>query len=415
MAKSTVKNFTLPKVKASGKQWYVWFRYLDFRTGKMKLIIKKGGANYLDLPAKERLAQLNALKKAIQFKLEVQGWNPITNTYPNKSNKEIQLEKLQNLGFNEALDFAHSKCIVASKTKLDYGTTVKFFKIAAEQLGLYSTPIIDIKRQHIRMLLEHVKTERKWSNHAYNKNLGYLGAVIDRLLEWEIIESNPAHNIKTLPVAETQKFEPLTKEEKVKLQEYLYVHNYRFFVFLMCIYHTGIRPKEVLSLRIKDINKDLSEITILPDLVSENSKTKKIRKVPVNLHLQPFIRELKLNDYPDDYFIFGSPFLPGLGNKGSTTNGRGATHPDYFKPSLTQIKRDTVTKLWKKIVKDHLKIDKYQYALKHTGSDDKILAGISLDALRDMYGHSSKYMTEKYARKIKEVYRDQIIEKSPSF
>lgn len=88
---------------------------------------------------------------------------------------------------------------------------------------------------------------------------------------------------------------------------------------------------------------------------------------------------------------------------------------DYFQPSPNHIKRDTVTKLWKKIIINKLGIDKHKYALKHTGANDKILAGIDLDALRELYGHSSKLMTEKYARRVKEVYRAQIIEKSPSF
>lgn len=90
-------------------------------------------------------------------------------------------------------------------------------------------------------------------------------------------------------------------------------------------------------------------------------------------------------------------------------------HPDYFKPSTTQIKRDTVTKLWKKIVKDKLGIDKYQYALKHSGANDKIMAGIEIDALQELYGHSSKLMTVKYATKVKELYKKQIIDLSPSF
>lgn len=55
------------------------------------------------------------------------------------------------------------------------------------------------------------------------------------------------------------------------------------------------------------------------------------------------------------------------------------------------------------------------YAMKHTGANEKILAGIDLDALRELYGHSSKLMTEKYAKVIKEVYRKQIMEKSPEF
>ena len=43
------------------------------------------------------------------------------------------------------------------------------------------------------------------------------------------------------------------------------------------------------------------------------------------------------------------------------------------------------------------------------------MAGMDLDALRELYGHTSKLMTEKYAKVIKEVYRKQIMENSPEF
>lgn len=415
MTNSIEKKFTSPKLSTTGKSWYVWFRYLDEHTNKMKLIVRKGGVNYSDIPNKERISQLNALRKAILFKLENQGWNPLNNTYAFITPEQLQFEKLKNMGFNAALDFALARCEVASKTKLDYGTTVRFFKLAAEQLGINNTPIIEVKKQHIKLLLEQVKKERSWSNKAVNKNICYLGSVVDRLIEWEILETNPAHGIKRLPVTETQKFEPITEDEKKKITEYLYVNHYRFFVYLMVVYHTGIRPKEVLSLKIKNLSEDKSEITILPDLIAENSKTKKIRKVPINNHLQLFFRELKLDDYPNDYYIFGSPFTSGQGSKGTKETGSGALNVDYFKPSQTLIKRDTATKLWKKIVIDKLKIQKYQYAMKHTGADDKIMAGIDLDALRELYGHSSKFMTEKYARKVKELYKQQIVDLSPSF
>jgi integrase len=414
MSISNQRKFTKPSISTSGKDWYVWFRYYDEASQKMKLIIRKGGVNYQDISQKERLAQLNALRDAIAFKLEQQDWNPITNTYPKKTPKELEFEKLQSMGFNEALTFALSKCVVAKKTKSGYKGTVDFFQLAAEQLGIDQTKIVEVRRQHIKVLLEHICKDRKWSNHAHNKHLGYLGSVLERLLDWEIIDINPAHKIKILPVAETEKYQPLTTQEREKVVEFLFINHYRYFVFLMVIFHTGIRPKEILALRISDISKDLTDIKIVPDLEEENSKTKKIRRVPINQHLQILLRELKLQEYPADYYVFGSPFEPGIGNRGSTKNGRGAFHPDYFKPSKTQIKRDTVTKLWKKI-RETLGIDKYQYAFKHTGADAKIMAGMDLDALRQLYGHSSKFMTEKYARQVKDLYRKQIIENSPSF
>jgi hypothetical protein len=55
---------------------------------------------------------------------------------------------------------------------------------------------------------------------------------------------------------------------------------------------------------------------------------------------------------------------------------------DFLLPSPVEVKRDTVTKLWKKLVIDELGINKYLYTSKHTGTDDKIHAGLSLKEIQ---------------------------------
>jgi hypothetical protein len=128
--------------------------------------------------------------------------------------------------------------------------------------------------------------------------------------------------------------------------------------------------------------------------------------VPISKALMPFLRELHLQDYADECYVFGSPY-----KKGSKVD---STHQEYFKPSM-KVKLDTVTKFWKRIVKIKLGIVKYLHAAKHTGADAKILAGMDLDTLRELYGYSSKLMTEKYPREVKKIRFNEIIEKSPGF
>jgi integrase len=378
-----------------GKKWFVYFSVTNLETGQT---VRKQIRGEIKAGKAELAIWQTALKR---------GWSPFESTLVNK---------LANMSFTEALDFALSKCSVAKKTKSCYSTAVKFAKAAAEKLDIELEPIRQITRQHIKLILERAHKSNKWTNLSYNKYLGYLKAVLNQLIEWEVIEHNPAGKIKTLPVAETQKYIPYTDDEKKRIQEYIFLYHYRYWVVLMVTFHTGIRPKEVLALRIKDVDLNRALITIIPDLEEENSKTKKIRKVPVNNHLLSFLRELQLQNYPSDYYIFGSPYPAGQGNRGSAKGQlTGAMHPDYFKPSTTRIKRDTITKLWKKIVIDHLGIEKYQYAMKHTGANDKIMAGMDLSVLQELYGHSSKLMTMKYASAVKDVYRSEIIEKSPEF
>lgn len=388
------------------KAWFVYFDVTNEATGEKRRIQKRGGINYWK-SLEDRVKAGNSLRESLKTMLE-NGWSPFEEI------KEALVYPMTPL--NQALDFALSKCKVAHKTQSGYRGTVTFAKAAADKLRLSQFPIKDIDQQHVMLLMEKMTTMRRWSNKAYNKNLGYLCAIIGRLKEWKVIKFNPAEGIKTLPVAETRKYVPYTAEEKKKIQEHLYLHHYRYFAYLMVIYHTGMRPKEVLALQVKDVDLERQTITIHPDLDRENSKVKKIRYIPINAHLMPFFREMQLEQYDRSFYVFGSPFASGRGNQGTSKGGvRGTKHPDYFKPAATMIKRDTVTRKWKAVVKDGLGIDKYQYAMKHTGTDDKILAGIDLDALKELYGHSSKFMTEKYASVVKEVHKQKIIELSPSF
>jgi len=383
-----------------------WFVYFDITDPETDVTIRKqfrGGINYYKT-VKDRSFAAEQLRRHWEEKLK-NGWSPFV----------LSINTLNKMRFNEAIDFALSKCQLAKKTKAGYSGTAEFFKAAAKKSNLDNALMIGIKRQHIKLLLDQIKAERSWSNHAYNKNLGYFAGILSRLVDFEIIEHNPAHNIKFLPVTETNKYEAYTEDEKIRIREKLLAILPSFFTYLMVIYHTGIRPKEALALKIRDINFERRLILIKPDLEEENSKTKTIRMVPINEYLAALILQHVSGYQEKEMFVFGSPFDSGKGNRGSEIGHNGSTRTDYFKPSFTHLKRDTATKLWKKIVIDGMKINKYMYAMKHTGADDKILAGISLDALRHMYGHTSKLMTEKYARKVKDVYREQIVVNSPDF
>lgn len=402
-------SFTAPELCSYdgdiSRPWFVYFDIKDQATGITLRKQFRGGINYSSDP-KERMRMGTTLKNFWADRLKA-GWTPFVNT---------SASSLSKMKFNEALDWALLKCNTASKTKRDYKCTVGFFKQAAKSLLIDKAFITGITRQHIMLMLDHIKTVRKWSNNAYNKNTVYISGVLSRLVEYQVIENNPAHNIKRLPVAETNMYETLTTLEKIIVRDHLTINHPAFFTYLMLIYHTGIRPKECLSLKISDVRLDKDLIIIKPVIENENSKTKSIRMVPLNSFISELLK-LHLQGFEDSsLYIFGSLNNVGEGNRGSDKGGiTGATRKGFFHPSTNHIKRDTATKLWKKLIWNGLGIHKYQYALKHSGADDKILAGVSLDALKEMYGHSSKLMTEKYAKSIKGIYMQQIINQSPDF
>ena len=161
--------------------------------------------------------------------------------------------------------------------------------------------------------------------------------------------------------------------------------------------------------------------------------------MPINPYLFDLLGQLNLSLFPETYFVFGSPFKPGQGNRGAgsqkqfdgidrpgkdfgtkyKTGRTGAMRDDFLIPSPNKVSRDTLTKLWQKFVKDDvtgLVIKKCLYAAKHTDTDDKIDAGLKLSELQVMYGHSSEAMTARYNKRKREIEANEsILSKSPDF
>jgi integrase len=424
----TGTHYTVPQLCQTSNDWYVYFRF--YHDGKWVMKKCREGINRIE-NKKERLKEAEALAEARLTWLQ-QGWNPIIDPEfkARKLSRNIDLKAML---FGEALDFAleKKKPDLAKKSYQDYRNIVKLIKEYAPNTGIAFIQIQEVNRLHILQLMQNVVELRKISNHRHNIILGCLRSLFTTLETWLVVLNNPATKITMKPVAESNHYATFTEEEKERIAEFLQVRQPNLFRFSQLIYQTGIRPKELLSLKICDIDLNRRLITIVPDLKEENSKTKFVRQVPINGHVLGFLMEMNLGKFPNSYYLFGSPFESGKGNRGAgsmkqkkstvesfKTGIAGAMREDFLMPSPNRVSRDTVTKLWQKLVKDKetgLGINKCMYAAKHTGADDKILAGIELDALKTLYGHRSKQMTERYAKAVKDIYHSSIIENSPPF
>lgn len=383
--------FTIPKVVKYNdlrKSWYVYFRY-----NGTKICFKKG-INYIKNYDK-RLVQANELADALHDKLK-RDWNPLIDDIYNESCEMTLIESL-------AFALEKKKENLAPKTYLGYRGSIDFIKKAIISLNLNYLPVVDTKRIHIKTILEKVKVQRKASNNAYNKYLDHFRAVLSELIQWDILQFNPANNIKNLPVAESRANIPATPEQHKIIKDHLQSLHSNFYNFIVTIFHTGIRPEEILKIQLSMIDLSRFEIILPPEI----TKTNKERIVPINKHLFEVYKSMNFEQLPKEYFLFGSFRESGKGNAGTKLD---------FISGPTKMKRDTATKRWNTIVKVGLGFQEVNmYSNKHAGANAKILAGMDLDALRELYGHTSKLMTTKYATVIKEVYRKQILENSPDF
>lgn len=382
-----MEKYTIPKISQTTKLWYVHFRY-EGKQFRFKMNYNK----IEDL--KERQIYFEELCKSILKQLR-NGWNPlIKQSIPNK----ITLNLIEALRF--ALD--KKKPNISSKTYSGYNGTVNFLETAIKEIRLANLNVIDCKRMHVKLIMEKAKELNEWSNKAHNKHLNHFKAVLSELLQWDIIEVSPAYKVDNLKVSAPDANHPANKVDMLRIKTELETNHYNFYVFCITIFFTLVRPEEILKIKLSMVNLKDSTITLPPEI----TKTNKKRVVPISPFLLVYYKKMQFENLPKDYYLFGSFREVGKGNIGKFTD---------FIPAPTHINRDTATKRWERIVKKKLLIDMNLYSLKKAGANALILANVSINAIKDLAGHSSEVTTQIYITNLKEINRKEILEKGTDF
>ena len=158
-------------------------------------------------------------------------------------------------------------------------------------------------------------------------------------------------------------------------------------------------------------NSDFSDKTSLEEyfsMVHPNERDAVNLLLSLKLPKEEF-EKMNFRNLPKDYFLFGSFKESKLGNRGNNQ-----TLPDFI-PGPTHINRDTATRRWETIVKLGLGIKNTMYSIKKYGGNKKSAAGISIDAIQGVFGHSEKETTLIYLTNQDEINRQEVIDKSPDF
>ena len=379
-------KFTIPKL-SKGVIWFVFFRY----NGKLHRF-KEQLNRIKDLNERERLFLI--LRDVLHDKLKA-GWNPEI--------PEI-IKKQSDLNLIDALRFAleKKKPNISPKTYSGYNGSVNFLETAIKNIGLSNINIIDVKRVHVKLIMEKAKELNSWSNKAHNKHLNHFKAILSELLQWDIIENSPAFKVDNLKVSAPDANRPTNKDNMGRIRTELETNHRNFYIFCITIFFTGIRPEEILKIKLSMVNLKESEIVLPPEI----TKTNKKRVVPISPYLLPYYVSMNFSKLPKDYYLFGSFREAGKGNLGKFED---------FIPAPTRINRDTATRRWEAIVKKKLQIDMNLYAMKKAGANALILAGVSINAIKDLFGHTSEVTTQIYITNLKEINRKEILEKGTDF
>jgi integrase len=379
-------KYTTPKLSKNQKGWYVHYRY------EGKQFRETNGLNKIpDLKTREQ--EYEKLCRDILIELK-SGWNP---------NIPDGVQNHADMFIIEALRFAleKKKPNVAKKTYSAYDGSVNFIKTATDKLNLDRLKIVDLKRVHVKLIIEKAKELNSWSNKAHNKHLNHFKAVLSELVEFDIIENNPAHNIKNLRVEESIAHAPASDDQIKAIKNELSANHSNFYNFVKVIYHLGVRPEEILLIKLSNVDMEKGIITLSP----ENTKgRRKYRVLPINKYLLQDLENMHFENLPKEYYLFGSFREEGKGNIGKFED---------FIPGPTHMNRDTATRRWETAVKKKLGFDVTMYSMKKYGANKKAQAGISLDAIMGTFGHSKKETTLIYLTDQDKINRKEVMDKSP--
>lgn len=203
------------------------------------------------------------------------------------------------------------------------------------------------------------------SRSSWNHMLTLIKSILNKAIEWQIIENNPIKYIKKLKIDQT--FNYFTKEE---IDSIMGAVREPLKAAVTILANTGMRRSELYNLTWKDVDFKNRRIII------QKSKSRKIRAIPMTDTVYNSLKEITI--------------LPKKGNY--------VCRP--FKP-------DWYSRAFKSVLKK-LGIKGKLHDLRHTFASHLVINGVQLQVVQELLGHRSITTTQIYAHLSPEVHAEAV-------
>ncbi len=209
---------------------------------------------------------------------------------------------------------------------------------------------------------------KKLAPATVNKDLALLRKMLNLAVMWRMIQFSPVSQVKPLMLPENnERSRFLSDEEEKRLLKACEVTRpfqaeYLSSMVIIAL-HTGMRVSEILSLKWSDANLAFGFITI----EATNSKAKRLRRIPINSLVRETIEGLKTGKERE--FVFAKP-----------DGSRFFWIDSAFRSACRRAKIN----------------DLHFHDLRHTFGSRLAQAGVPLTTIKELMGHSTIRMTERY-------------------
>jgi len=227
------------------------------------------------------------------------------------------------------------------------------FKLFFENLYLHDISSYDIEKFKVEILNSGLSKAR------VNRYLALLKKMFNLAIDWNYLKENPARKVKLFSEKDNLKERILSTEEEKRLLEVSSEHLRPIIITAIC---TGMRRGEILSLKWNQV--DLSRRTIRVD----KAKSGKVRIIPINDVLFKELSKLKKGQESEHVFVY----------------------PRTGKP-INDVKTTFNATTRRAEIKDLRFHD-----LRHSFASRLIERGVDLITVRDLLGHHSVTVTQRY-------------------
>lgn len=350
-------------IRASIKiHWYITYRYFDDNLHVSKKVIIKGMNEFHDLKLRQSATQL--LIEDEMFMLQDQGYNRITKSYHCETEGEITAHT----NFLKALNFVFEKIKLSACSRMDMKSCLKYIIQAIEKLHYDRYNIGDIKRRHIKLILDKCgQIKEKWSPNTFNQYRKNLSILFAQLVEFDAVDANYVRDIKKQKSLQKIR-STLTRDQRDEVSRHLLKIDYDFWRFMQIFFHSGIRITELLSIKKEDVDLTRQRFKVI---IKKGQSYKEEWRVIKDVAYD-FWKEI-FDMAGDKEILFSVGLIPGK----------------------NVIRREQITRRWRRHVKHKLGFTADFYSLKHSNLDEvSEMAGIEI--ARKIAGHTNINTTKIY-------------------
>ncbi|MFH0789150.1 MAG: site-specific integrase [Pseudomonadota bacterium] len=219
--------------------------------------------------------------------------------------------------------------------------------------------------------------------------LQLIRAVYNKMISWEKYRGpNPAEKIK-MPIINNRRERFLSFEEAQTLLKKLNTGSHTTYEVALVSLHTGLRAGEIFKLRRQDLDFQNGIIRIM------DPKNKSSRAVYMTDQVKAILKT-RLPGEPGDLV-----FLPRIHAKGQISRVSG-----FFQRAVDQMFNKGITDRRQRVV---------FHSLRHTFASWLATEGVPLLAIKELLGHKTLAMTERYAHLSPDVKREAVMSLEQGF